>query len=433
MNLAPSPALGSYADGFAPLAEAFATHLRDGDEIGAGLTVYHHGECVADLWGGLAHAGRGAPWQRDTRAVVFSVTKGLTAMALALLADRGKLEWDAPVATYWPGFARAGKEGVTCRTLFNHRAGLAGLDTKLTLDDCVLPERAAFLVDVLERQRPLWEPDKDQGYHAITFGIYARELFERIAGERLGAFLERELFEPLAADVSLGTPASVDARIAELYPPPAPLRLAKMFASAIVGDNSEARVLRATLARDSMTRRAFFNPAGAGPEEWNKPRVRRAELASGGATASAHGLARAYLPFALGGAAFGRAYLAPRTLAPVYERQGWSTRDRVLQKALGWSQGFLKEETSLFSPTRESFGHAGIGGSLGWCDPVHELTFGYVMNRLDWRVRSPRALALCHALYDCEPVRDEARGAGRDGGLVGRSGARAAGGGAAAE
>ena len=198
MHLTPSPApvLGSYADGFAPLAEAFATHLRDGRELGAGLTVYHHGRCVVDLWGGLADEARRAPWRRDTRAVVFSVTKGLTAMALALLADRGKLEWDAPVATYWPGFARAGKERITCRTLFNHRAGLAGLDTKLTLDDLVLPERAAFVLDVLERQRPLWEPEKDQGYHAITFGMYARELFERIAGERLGAFLERELFGP---------------------------------------------------------------------------------------------------------------------------------------------------------------------------------------------------------------------------------------------
>lgn len=406
-NLGPFPALGTYADGFAPLAEAFAAHLNDGSEIGAGLTVYHRGRCVVDLWGGLADVARGAPWQHDTRAVVFSVTKGLTAMALALLADRGKLEWDAPVATYWPGFARSGKGAITCRTLFNHRAGLAGLDTKLTLDDCVLPARAAFLVDVLERQAPLWEPDKDQGYHAITFGLYASELFARIAGERLGGFLQRELFEPLGADVSLGTPASVDGRIAELYPPPAPLRLVKMFASAVVGNNAEARVLRATLARDSMTRRAFFNPAGAAPEEWNKPRVRRAELASGGATASAHGLARAYLPFASGGVASGRVYFAPATIAPVYERQGWSARDRVLQKPLGWSQGFLKEETSLFSPTRESFGHAGIGGSLGWCDPVRELTFGYIMNRLDWRVRSPRALALCRALYECEPVRAE--------------------------
>jgi CubicO group peptidase (beta-lactamase class C family) len=101
----------------------------------------------------------------------------------------------------------------------------------------------------------------------------------------------------------------------------------------------------------------------------------------------------------------GRTYLRAATLSPVHERQSWSERDLVLQKPIGWSQGFLKEETHLFSPHRESFGHAGMGGALGWCDPVSETTFGYVMNRLDWRVRSPRAIALCRALYDCEPLR----------------------------
>jgi CubicO group peptidase (beta-lactamase class C family) len=358
-----------------------------------------------DLWGGLADIDRGAPWQRDTRVVVFSVTKGLAAMALALLADRGRLDWDAPVASYWPGFAQAGKGAITCRTLFNHEAGLAGLDEPITLADCVLPERREHLVGVLERQRPLWEPGRDQGYHALSFGLYASELFRRITGESIGSFLARELFEPLEADVSLGTPPSVDARIATLYPPKPAYRLAKMFASLVVGENTEARVLRASLQKGSITRKAFFNPKGADPEKWNELVVRRGEIASGSATASAHGIARAYLPFASAGSFAGRAYLRPESLMPVYERQGWSERDLVLQKPLGWSQGFLKEETKLFSPTRESFGHAGIGGALGWCDPVKELTIGYAPNHLDWRVRSPRALAICRALYECEPVR----------------------------
>jgi CubicO group peptidase (beta-lactamase class C family) len=407
-NLSPSPTSGSYADGFAPVAEAFASHFREGSdarEIGAGLTVYHRGRCVVDLWGGLADVERRSPWQRDTRAVVFSVTKGLTAMALALLADRGRLDWDAPVSSYWPGFARAGKAEITCRTLFNHQGGLAGLDEPLTLDDCVLPERRERLVHVLEEQRPLWEPGRGQGYHALSFGLYASELFRRITGETIGSFLARELFEPLEADVSLGTPPSVDHRIASLYPPKVPYRLAKMLASLVVGENTEARVLRASLTQGSITRKAFFNPKGADPRMWNELAVRRGELASGSATASAHGIARAYLPFASGGSFEGRQYLRPESLMPVYERQGWSERDLVLQKPLGWSQGFLKEETKLFSPTRESFGHAGIGGALGWCDPVKELTIGYALNHLDWRVRSPRAIALCRALYECEPVR----------------------------
>jgi CubicO group peptidase (beta-lactamase class C family) len=410
-HASPAPCRGSYADGFAPVAEAFAGHFaRSGDrelrEIGAALTVYHRGVCVVDLRGGVTDVATAAPWQTDTRLVVYSVTKGLAAMGLALLADRGLLEWDAPVATYWPGFAQAGKAAITCRVLANHQAGLCALDEPLTLADCVDPARYGWLVSALERQKPLWEPGSDQGYHAITFGFYVRELFERIAGESLGTFLERELFGPLGADVSLGTPASVDARIATVYPPSKGQRVVKMLASAIVGGNAEARVLRSTLARDSLVRRAFFNPKEAEPHLWNEAPIRRSELASGSATASAHGLARAYLPFAFGGSVDGRAYLKPASLAPLYERQGWSERDRVLQKPIGWSQGFVKEETSLFSPERAAFGHPGIGGALGFCDPKNQLTIGYVPSRLDWRVRSPRALALCRALYECAPVRD---------------------------
>lgn len=406
----PSPCNGTYAEGFAPVAEAFAAHFRESErretrEIGASLAIYHRGECVVDLWGGRADVANQTPWLRDSRIVVFSVSKGLTAMAFALLADRGAFDWDAPVARYWPGFAQAGKGAITVRTLLNHQAGLCALDTPITLADCIDEGRRARFVDVLERQKPLWEPGTDQGYHAITFGFYAGELFARIAGESVGTFLRRELFEPLDADVSLGTPASVDARMATLYAPTKPLRALKMLASTVVGANAEERVLRATIERGSLSRRAFFNPRDAEPPVWNDLRVRRAELPSGSATASAQGIARAYLPFALGGVFGGKTYLRAEGLRPLYERQGWSPRDRVLQKALGWSQGFLKEEPAVFSPSRASFGHPGIGGALGWCDPEKQLTIGYAMNRLDWRVRSPRAIALCRALYECEPVR----------------------------
>jgi CubicO group peptidase (beta-lactamase class C family) len=181
-----------------------------------------------------------------------------------------------------------------------------------------------------------------------------------------------------------------------------------MFASALFSPRStEARVARATLSRQSLPRRAFLNPQNGprGLAAYNDLPVRRASLAWASATASADGVARAYLPFASGGEHGGIRFLKAETLAPVHRRQGWSSRDAVLQKPLGWSQGFLKEERHLFCPNRESFGHAGLGGALGWCDPVSEVTVGYVMNRLDWHVRSPRALALCRALYECEPLR----------------------------
>jgi CubicO group peptidase (beta-lactamase class C family) len=407
-HLAPSPVHGSYADGFAPVAHAFAALFREQRETGAGVTVYHRGACVVDLWGGHADVEQRTPFERDSRVVVFSATKGLAAMALHLLADRGLLEWDAPVATYWPGFAKSGKAAITVRTLFNHRGGLAALDTPVSMADCVLEQRYPFLVRALESQAPLWKPEHGQGYHAITFGMYARELFERIAGESMGRFLARELFEPLEADVSLGTKADLDARIATLYPPSTGTRLTHLLVSALEGGTTETRVAEDAIKRHSIARRAFLNPSlgERGIRLYDGVEARRGELAWAGATASAHGLARAYLPFASRGSVGGRRYLKESTLAPLYTRQGWSDRDAVLQKPLGWAQGFLKEEPHLFSPVRESFGHPGMGGALGWCDPVHETTIGYVPNRLDWRVRSPRAVGLCRALYQCEPMKD---------------------------
>ena len=391
MNPAPAPAQGTFADGFAPVAHTFASALRSGTEFGAGLTVYHRGRCVVDLWGGQADVERDVPWERETRVVLFSVTKGLAAMALNLLADRGKLEWDAPVATLWPEFAQAGKEGITLRTLFNHRAGLAGLNEPLTMEDCLLEERKAHLRTALEKQVPLWAPGTLQGYHAITFGMYAREVFERIAGESMGTFLAREVFQPLAADVSLGTPASFDGRMATLYPPSIGQRLRLAFTEMIRGGTADARLARAMLARRSLPRLAFTTPAlGAlGVGVYGEPAVRRAELAWASATGSAHGVARAYLPFASGGSFEGRTFLKASTLEPIYRRQGWSERDAVLQKPLGWSQGFLKEETQLYSPNEASFGHAGLGGALGWCDPVAEAH----LRLRDEPARPSRALA----------------------------------------
>jgi CubicO group peptidase (beta-lactamase class C family) len=401
------PVHGAIAAGYEPLARTFQRQLEDGRQIGASIAVWRKGECVVDIWGGLADVEAKRTWERDTRLVVFSVTKGFAAMAFQLLADRGLLEWDAPVAQYWPGFGRNGKEGISVRTLLEHRGGLSHLDTKLTLADCCDPGRADAVREAMEAQRPEWAPGADQGYHAITFGLYARELFERIAGEDIGAFLRREIFEPTGSDAFLGTPASEDHRIATLYPPKAARRVLSMASRAITDPTSmEARVFRDFFVKDSVGRRAFMNPSTPKNDmrAYNALPVRRHPLAWASATASAQGIARAYLPFASGGSFGGRAFVKPSTLSHLYVRQGWSERDRVLQKPIGWSGGFVKEERHIFCPNPESFGHPGMGGALGWVDPVEELTFGYVMNRMDWRVRSLRALELTRSIYDSEAM-----------------------------
>ncbi len=396
------------------LQTTFNDFIANSEETGASLCVYHGDECIIDLAGGLADVGTRTPWTHDTRIVVFSVSKGLSAMALHLLVDRGLLDLDAPVATYWPEFRQAGKEGISVRILINHEGGLAAIDQPLTLAQCAarVPGTDDAVHRAMVEQRPHWTPGTSQGYHAVTWGMYVQELFWRVAGEDIGAFLHRELLDPLQSDSRLGTPPDYDGHIATLYPPSTLGRLGNMVrAGVLAGSSNEGRMARDLVRPDSIARRAFLNPSPARKDvrEYNEVHVRRAALPWASATSTARGIARAYLPFANGGMADGRRYFSAASLEPVYRRQGWNENDRTLQKPIGWSQGWVKEEIGVFAANTESFGHPGLGGALGWCDPVNNLTIGYAMNRMDWRVRSPRALALCKAIYESEEVQDRIR------------------------
>jgi len=388
---------GQYAPAFERVAQQFSRHFASAEEVGAGLCVYHRGEMVVDLWGGLADPVSRTPWSADTLSVVFSVTKGLTAIALNLAAERGAFEWDAPVAQYWPGFGQSGKQAITVRQLFNHQAGLAALSTPLTLAQYCDPAQRLAVRAALERQAPAIPAA--QAYHALSFGMYADHFFEIACGESVGTYLHREWLDPLGADVFMGTPAAQDHRVATLLPVKNGARLGQMLWAAVRGGSTEANVARSVL-RGGLAKQALTNPAGD-VAEYNAEPARRCCLPWASATASARGLARAYLPWSVGGHWQGREWISPATLEQVTGRQSWSERDLVLGKALGWSQGFLKEEAGVFSPNPESFGHSGIGGPLGWCDPGAQLAIGYTLNRSDWRVRSPRALALCAAIYAC--------------------------------
>lgn len=400
---APHPAEGFTAPGFETVAGVFAAQLAT-KEIGAALVVYQDGEKVVDLWGGLANKEQKTPWHRDTRVPVFSASKGLSAMAFHLASTRELFEWDAPVADYWPGFAGGGKAAITVRELLNHQAGLAVLDTKFSLLQCTQAEHQDAIREALEAQVP---QHSTQAYHGITWGLYAGVLFEKITGENIGSYARRELYDPLGSSARIGEDAGDAEKTATLYAPKISTRAFQMARRATTKPlSAEARILRDLPKRDSLARRAFENPSAGkpGPLAYNTPEVRRASLPWGSATASADGLARAYLPFALGGEAEGRRFFSAESLKPIYERQGWSERDSVLQKPLGWSQGFLKEERHVFCPNPQSFGHAGMGGALGWADPITRTCFGYVMNRMDWRVRSARTVQLCRALYECKSL-----------------------------
>ena len=392
---------GESAPAFAPVREVFSECLRRGEEWGAGVCVWHAGKVVVDLWGGDADRSRGLPWTRDTLATIFSSTKGLVALTFLMLADRGLVDYDAPVARYWPEMSAHGKGTITVRTLLNHRAGLVALDEPLTLDR--IEHHPDEVAQVLAAQQPRWAPGSEQGYHAITYGLYTAELFRRVAGESIGTFLAREVARPLGADVYIGLPPELEPRVARNNPATWAERVLRIVPKLLFDPGRDGRVYRqVALGRDAA--HAFGNPRELGPhgiDNFNSPRVHQLELPWGNGIASARGLCRVYAALANGGSIDGVTLVRPAALEPLAARQSWSECDRVLRKPIGWSQGFLKEERGMFSPNPDSFGHAGAGGALGWCDPGARLAIGYVTSKMDHRIRSRRARALSHAAYQC--------------------------------
>lgn len=391
---------GTVARRFVAVRDVLAQQFRSGSEEGCAICVWHDGELVVDLWGGHRDKRSGAPFEPDTLCTMFSATKGMVALAFLMLADRGELDYDAPITDYWPSFGQTpDKRAVTVRMLLNHRSGLIGVSEPITLDQ--LERHPDQVCAILERERPTWTPGSSQGYHAVTYGLYAAELFRRITGESLGTFLAREVMGPLGAEVYLGLPKALESRVATNQPVSQQDRILRALPEMILTQSTEAKVVMSILRRQD-TYRAFAHPEELGPSglpNYNTRRVHALELPWGNGLGTARGLCRVYSALANGGALEGTRLVKEAALEPLMERQSWSSRDRVLHKPLGWSQGFLKEEPHLFSPTHESFGHAGAGGALGWCDPKRKIAIGYLTVKMAHHVRSPRTVALCRAVY----------------------------------
>jgi CubicO group peptidase (beta-lactamase class C family) len=390
---------GSVAPGFEGVRTVFEQSFMRRREIGAALCVYRDGERVVDLWGGWANQDTRQRWSADTMTVAFSCTKGMVALMFTMLADRGVIALDAPIAQYWPEFAANGKETITVRQWLNHRAGLSAIDAPLTLDDFAHPERVeAALVD----QRPMWTPGTEQGYAATAFGGFAQALFQRVAGCSLGTFLQREIAGPLGLDLYIGVPEARVRDLATLYPYGRRTLLRRVLPELLTRRTPEGRVFRRVVLKSrTTTGRAFINPdmGSSRFHQLNRRDYQRIELPWMNGVFSARSLAGVYAGLALDGTFHGVELLSSAAIKPLTRRQTWSQRDRVLNKPLGFSQGFCKDELHLFSPNVEAFGHSGVGGSVGFADPRTGLSVGYVMNRLDWRLRSPRAIALCRAIY----------------------------------
>lgn len=370
---------------FAAVREAFEDNFRERGELGAAVAVTVDGTTVVDLWGGWADTAGTRPWERDTLVNVWSTTKGPVALCAHLLADRGLLDLDAPVAAYWPEFAAAGKEKVLVRHLLSHRAGLSGLREPHSLADLYDWELTTARLAATE---PWWEPGTRSGYHALTYGFLVGEVVRRISGLRPGAFLARELTGPLGIDFTVGLPAKEAGRAAELVPPPAASR-------------SEQAAVFSQLTPAALA--ALANPV-VGAAEANTPEWRAAEIPAANGHGTARAVAALYGVFAGRGSHGGRRVLSPEAAERVREGQG-SCRDLVLgagfegetEVGLGlWLSG----PNGSYGPNPRAFGHDGFGGSCGLADPEAGVSLGYVMNRMGPRIADdPRKMALIDALY----------------------------------
>jgi CubicO group peptidase (beta-lactamase class C family) len=372
---------GYVAPGFEPVAETFAALFTDHVQLGAGFAVCRGEEWLVDLWGGHTDAGRKRPWTRDTLVNVYSTTKGVTALAVALLVEDGALAYDAPVVRYWPEFAAGGKAAVTVSQLLAHEAGLAGLREPLAITDLYDWEA---MVDRLARAVPLWPPGTAVGYHALTWGWLAGELIRRVSGAMPGAFIRERITAPLAADFAMGLDAAAQARAAELSGPnravapaafepvePAPRQTGPFFA----------------LAQENPIIRPY---ADASSTAW-----REAELPAANGHGTASALARIYSAVVTG------SLLNAKTLAQATEDLG-TRPELVLAEPLRRGRGLLLNRLGKMGRSRDAFGHDGHGGSTAFADPRHGIGVGYVMNQLEppWTGRTRREL-LVDALYRC--------------------------------
>ncbi|WP_238010472.1 serine hydrolase domain-containing protein [Dactylosporangium sp. AC04546] len=396
VDVPPELVQGDADEGYGPVADAFRRNFAERGEVGAACCVYRDGRKVVDLWGGYRDGRSRAPWREDTLVTVFSTTKGVSGLAVAVANARGLLDYDATVATYWPEFAAEGKAAMTVRQVLSHQGGLAAIDRPLSVADLADLDVVAA---ALAAQRPAWEPGTRHGYHAISLGWYEGELIRRVdpKGRSLGRFFADEVAAPLGAEFHIGVPDTVDPdRIAHIHG----FRPAEMLLH--MGTMPRGFVLGFLNPR-SVTARSFANPKVLSETgNYNLPEVRRLELPAANGTGEVRAIARAYADAATGGAVLG---LTPATLDALIrpaEPPAGGLHDVVLRVDSIFSLGYVKPfpRFRFGAAGNQAFGTPGAGGSFGFADPQTGIGFAYAMNRAGFHLwDDPRELALREALY----------------------------------
>jgi CubicO group peptidase (beta-lactamase class C family) len=381
---------GLVEPGFERVRDAFVRNFAEHEEVGAGFSLHVEGRKVVDIWGGTADVATGRPYDEDTLQLVFSSTKGATASCINLLVQRGLIDIDEPVATYWPEFAQSGKESVPVRWLICHKTGLPIVDKDLAVEEVLAWDP---IVEALEVQEPLWEPGSAHGYHALTFGWLLGELIRRVDGRGLGQFFAEEIATPLDLEFWIGLPESEEHRVAPI------------IGNLLSGGDDVAPELRELLEQfigpESLLRRALTLTNTFDISDWNTRAVHAAEIGAANGITNARSLSRMYagligsLPDAPGAPLF-----TPEQIELARHRETYDN-DRVIYLKTSFGLGYMLAST--FSPFggAASFGHPGLGGSVGFADPDNDIAVGYVMNRLFQNLAAdPRSRGLIKASYN---------------------------------
>jgi CubicO group peptidase (beta-lactamase class C family) len=366
--------------------DAFERNFSEHGDIGAAAAIWVEGDLVVNLQGGWADAARTKPWTEDTLASVYSGTKGLTSTCLHLLADRDELDLHAPVATYWPEFAQAGKGGITLAMVMSHRSGVIGPRERLTAAQTLEWD---VVCDRLAAAEPWWEPGTAQGYHMVSFGYILGEVVRRVTGRTIGQYLRTEIAEPMGIDVHIGLPAAEHHRCAEMVNKP---YVSEIFA---------AMPREATSLADNPLTAASVTADFLPDDELGRVDIagwRSAEFPGTNGHVSALGLATFYNALAE------EKLLSRQVMEAARVCQGGFEPDLCLGPRVadhGWGIGYMLNQRRVNGPNPDIFGHGGAGGSFGFVDLEHRIGFCYVMNQFDATKANadPRSVALSNEVY----------------------------------
>ena len=394
---------GTCKPGFESVAEAFAKNFDSKGEVGASVCLTVKGETVVDLWGGVADQKTGTPWTTDTVSIVFSCTKGATALCAHILASRGKLDLDAPVTELWPEFGNHGKEHVTTRMMLDHSAGVPALRAKVKDSG---PYEWDYMTGLLADEAPFWPPGTRNGYHGFTFGWTVGEMVRRASGVSLGTFFRIEVAEPLGLDFWIGLPEEIEPRVAPIIP--------------YVYMANEAKtpfMIDLGTKRDSIASLFFFNVGAWRTGGANTRAGHAAEIGAANGITNARGLAGMYAPLANGGGPL----VDPTTLARMAEVSMATHDDATLRIPTRFALGFMKSmdnrklanaENCSAIMSEAAFGHVGAGGSIGFADPQARMSFGYAMNKMGLGILlNDRGQSLVDAAYRALGYRSDKGGA----------------------